>query len=536
MDYNIKFKYEGAGKNAFATRQKVLQSQRSMEQKAGAGVSQPGINRELILSIQKLISSNKSLEAAIKANRGVGGTGRGRGPGGTDLGGSAGIGGMGAALPIAGMAIAGIGFAIQKINQIGNAYIDLVSQQAGTAGVAGFQTGRRGMYLQTEQGAMVRAHRIAAGTFAGEVSNRAVQIGSIFGMGAGEIGGISGAFARSHGNFGQTVETAMGAGIETEMPMFLQNMASLLEEAVTNGVNSSDLADDLGTRLISLTRATPTNSVAMAMNIIRSQQGIQQQVAQGQIGGVDQFMMYRAAGTAINRRLSNPEQSEEYINNLLEQGVLTQEEVDAARARAAAAGRGLTLEDLEAQGTNIGPTLRRLYSAQGGADQQEAMVEEIRSNFGEGPSGLRNYMALNPSGLSPNQITALLHPDNGEIPEGAQELGAQNIGSRFQSLEQNPAFLGLNREALRQGLVMSVGAEFADTALTMERAMAGVARAIAPLVAEALPTLESAVNGLAGGLTSIINTIRSSPNITGNRILDNAINILAPISTIPIRR
>jgi hypothetical protein len=515
MDYNIKVKYDsagGKGAGAFATRRKVIDAQRQAAQKT-SGTASPTLNRELVNSIQKLIASNKELSQSIRANRGGGGPGGGPGGGGRvpRIGGSAGIGGMGASLPIVGAAVAGIGFAIQKINQIGNAYIELVSQQAGTVGVGGMRSGRRGMYLQTELGAMEKAHRMSAGRFGGAgaaVSDRAVQIGSIFGMGAGEVGQISGAFARGRGNLGRTAEIAAGGGIETEMPLLLQGMASILEEAVTNGVNSSSLADDLGDQLVSLTRATGTNSVQMAMNIVRSQRGVQQQVSQGQISGYEQFMSYRAAGTAINRRLADPERREEYLVELRNQGIMSLDEINAARARASAAGRSITMADLEAQGTNIGPSLRRFYSARGETDQQQATIEEHRRNFGAGPEGLRRYLALNSSGMDPNQVAALWNAR--EIPAGAQTQGAAAITSKMAQTEGSAAFSGLARTGQRQGLMMEHGAGFADISLRMENSMIQVVRSIAPVAEKALPLLGTAVETLAGQITTLTTKIQQS--------------------------
>jgi hypothetical protein len=513
MDYNIKVKYDsagGKGAGAFATRRKVIDAQRQAAQKT-SGTASPTLNRELVNSIQKLIASNKELSQSIRANRGGGGPGGGPGGGGRvpRIGGSAGIGGMGASLPIVGAAVAGIGFAIQKINQIGNAYIELVSQQAGTVGVGGMRSGRRGMYLQTELGAMEKAHRMSAGRFGGAgaaVSDRAVQIGSIFGMGAGEVGQISGAFARGRGNLGRTAEIAAGGGIETEMPLLLQGMASILEEAVTNGVNSSSLADDLGDQLVSLTRATGTNSVQMAMNIVRSQRGVQQQVSQGQISGYEQFMSYRAAGTAINRRLADPERREEYLVELRNQGIMSLDEINAARARASAAGRSITMADLEAQGTNIGPSLRRFYSARGETDQQQATIEEHRRNFGAGPEGLRRYLALNSSGMDPNQVAALWNAR--EIPAGAQTQGATAINTRAAATEGSAAFMGLARTGERQELVMEFGNKFAQTSLTMERAMANAAREIGQVAVPAIDGLATGLTVLSQELTSFISKIK----------------------------
>lgn len=546
MDYNIKFKYEGAGgksggsnsmKTAFATRQKVLQAQRQSGLKPNENTI--GVSRELVSSIRKLIASNKSLEQAIKSQSG---RGPGPGPGGPGggmprhtFGGSGNLGGMGAAIPLIGAAVAGMGFAIQKINEIGTAYIALISQQAGTVGVAGTHTGRRGMYLQTEQGAMERAYRMSTGLFgpAGQqVPQGAVQVGSIFGMGGAEIGGLSGTFARARGNLGSSAEIAMGAGIETEMPLFLQGMASVLQEAITAGVNQSDLADDLGTRIAAITNASPTNSVTMALNILRNQRAVQQQVAQGQVSDYEQLMSYLSAGEAINARLANPEQRDEYINELLNSGVLSEEEVRNAMMQAAMENRPMTLADLESQSPTIGPILRRMYSETGAPDQQALTVQAHQQNLGAGPEGLRRYMSLNTTNMGIRETATLWNTPN-QLPPGTQQQGAQALQQRFTQTEESAPFLGLQRDAARQELLMGAGPGFADAALTMEQGMILLAQALQPSP-KLLHDFGEAVRSLTDELTDFVNEIRTAPPITGNSIVDGIMRFF--VAPIPPRR
>ena len=507
-----------------SSRQRAIQQSQKM---AGQGTGQVGQNRDLVSSIkglnssiQKLIASNKSLEASVKASSRGGGGGGGQ-PGGGGrvprLGGSAGFGGMGASLPIVGAAVAGIGFAIQKINQIGNAYIDLVSQQAGTVGVGGMRGGRRGMYLQTELGAMEKAHRMAGGRFGGTgqaVSDRAVQVGTIFGMGAEEVGRISGQFSRGGANLTRATSVAAGTGIETEMPLFLQGMASIMEEAVTQGINSSNLADDLGDQIAMLTRINPTQSVGMATNIVRSLRGVQQQVSGGQIGGLQQFMAYRATGGAINQRLSDPARREEYLRDLTSRGLLDQSEVTAATARATAAGRSVTLEDLNAINPSIGPTLRREMAGRGTAEVNAGIIEEQKRVMGGGAAGLRRTIALNP-GMSINEQAAAWQGMGQRVPQGAEAAGAAAIQSRAGAAEGSSALTGIARTAQRQGLVMEHGAAFADVSLKMEQSMISVVRAIAPVAESALPALGNAVVSLSTKITELTTKLQQADSAGG---------------------
>jgi hypothetical protein len=525
-DFNIKFKYEGAGKAAANARTKAISASKSAAKGASQNQSQRPVeqNRELVSSLKTLTSSIKSLERTIKSSGGVrpGGGGGGGQPSFGGTGGS--FGKIGASLGIAGAGIGLVGFAIQKINQIGTAYIDLASRQAGTVGVSGdmrtnrykneqggwstynnlgISTGRRGIYLQTEQGAMTKAHRMAAGRFSGGVSDRAVQVGSIFGMGAEEIGRISGTYSRAGGNLDRAMSVARGSGIETELPMFMQGMAGVLEEAVTSGVNASNLADDLGDQVAMITQRTGTNSVGMAMNILKSFKGVQQQVGRGQIGGYAQFATYRAAGQTINRRLSNPQQAEAYLTDLRERGILDINEITAARARAASAGRSLQLEDLEAQSPTIRPILQRMEAERGGADLNAATVNVIRRDLGGGAAGARRAMAINavPGDTIRGQAAALqgmVQP----VAAGTEQRGTQQIEQRFNLMEKSAATMGIARRGDRESLTMRYGARFADTALTIEKSLIKLAEQFSPS-AEAIQKVGEAAKATAEALVGI---------------------------------
>ena len=150
MDHNIRIKAEGLGKQGSGLKQKLLQTKKNTSSNTGATAQ---IGRDTIAnlkslnsSINKLISSNNELAKAVsgmRAGRGGGGVGSGVGAAAGRAGARfGGFGGIGATIP----GIAAIGFAIQKINQIGSAYIEKTSQQLQSVGVAGFRRSR-GMYL-----------------------------------------------------------------------------------------------------------------------------------------------------------------------------------------------------------------------------------------------------------------------------------------------------------------------------------------------------------------------------------------------------
>ena len=310
MDYNINFKYKSGGGTASSgmgavagMRQKAIQA--STKQGASGTLRPDDSARKLIdtniklsTNILKLNQSVTMLTAAMKNNRGMigGGVVGGGGHGGSGLDSSAGFGGMGSSIPIAGAAIALTGFVIKKVNQIGNAYISKTSEQAKSVGVGGFRSGQ-GMYGATEMGAGMHSFGMASGKFSQrETPNAAaIQSGNIFGLSASETLGQAGTFQRAGADYSKALYTGAGAGMETELPKLMQALAGTLEEAVKNGVNTSDLSKDLGEDMVALTMSTTTKSVDAAMKVAQSAGGSKTKAATGQMENIEDLFVWRGA-------------------------------------------------------------------------------------------------------------------------------------------------------------------------------------------------------------------------------------------------
>lgn len=339
MDYNINFKYKsGGGTSASGLSTLMSSRQRAIQasQKSGQVIPRPDeasrkmidVNTKLTTAVLSLRQSVTMLNATMKNQRGFGGGGGGMGiTGGRSLDSSAGFGGMGASLPIAGAAIALTGFVIQKVNQIGNAYIEKMSQQARSVGVGGFRRGQ-GMYNAAEMGAGMQAYGMSSGRFAQGVTPdaAAMQAGNIFGLSSAEVLGQAGIFSRTGANYGQALYTGAGAGMETELPKLMQAMAGVLEEAVKNGVNTSNLSKDLGEDIIAFTMATNTKSVEAAMKVAQSAGASKSKAAIGQMENIEDLFVWRGAQEEMLSSLNNADARNETLKYMEERQYITPEQ------------------------------------------------------------------------------------------------------------------------------------------------------------------------------------------------------------------
>lgn len=281
------------GDNQMEARQKALQAQKQIENKSGAN------NAVLTSTISKLIESNKKLISSIDkltAAVGKGGIGGG-GSGGTT---SAGLGSVGASMPIGlGVAVAGAAFIIDKMAQVGNAYMAKAAEQSSSVGVGGFRRSGQGMYDVTAMGQGMKAYGMSTGKFSNDIDMRslksATQIGGIFGMSAEEALGKAGTFARAGGDsMASSAAIMAGGGMETQIPMLLSAVSEQMEESIKNGLDASSMAKNLSTDLTALTMASKTGSAAQAIEIARKGAESKKGAGMGQVKTAGEMAVWMA--------------------------------------------------------------------------------------------------------------------------------------------------------------------------------------------------------------------------------------------------
>lgn len=510
MDYKISFEYKGIGKQASQARQKAIQAQKSAEKKAGtqAGGSQSlSINREFINSINKLIDSNKRLEAAVRRSAGIGGGGgKPGGGGGGESGSGAAIGRAGASLVGVGVLTGIAGFAIQKVQQVANAYIELTGRQSRSVGMGGFQSGR-GMYLSADMGAGMAEYAKRSGEFAHGVNvdskevSRAIGIGGAYGLSAEEALGAAGSFSRAKADYGKAAAYGRGSGIESEMPAFLQALSGELEDAFTRGIDASEMAKTFDKNLADITAMTPSKSVQAAMGMIKSTQASQQRSAKGQVGGYEDYFTREGSKNIMSDFLKDPNS----VKKLVQQGIITEEEAGKIAGKDMA-GIERTL------GAGAAATLRRVIIGQ--ADTSEVALSKygaVGEEYGYTPEGKRQaFLTAQDQGWSGSneEFFTMYQLAEKKYKLGknvsAEDIKKSQAGEKLISedisrVNESPVAIGIQREQGREDMILAYGESFARTSMEMEEQMLSLARTTLPAVTKALGMLEIAVNAVSGG-------------------------------------
>jgi len=497
MDYKIKFEYSGAGKQSLATRQKVLQAQRGAEKQAGTGAA-PAINKEILTSLKSLNSSIQKLTRAVE-HSGGGGLGLGSG-GGRGIGrDSAGIGGVGASLPLIGAMVATAGFTIQKVNQIGQAFIERTLAQKGNVGTAGFRF-RQGMWNAAEMGSGMKSYATTSGKFAhnikyGQEDQTAVNLGATFGLSPGEVFGQAGTFARAGAGYGRAAQQGAGMGIETELPVLMSGLSSILEEAVKAGINTSDMAKDIGDEISSLTTFTPGKSVDAALNIIKSFQNVKSQTEKGKMGETLEGL-YAAGATKDILTKNITDQSEggiEYRKRLVESGLISGKQFGALTNL----GPNATYEDIQnAIGPAAAHTLFKNAAFEAGPEKLKMQtVRNIQKEFGSGAEGFQMFSTIaDQLGWSDTQPQRLTSWRAAQSPaKDVSKKGFDTLMERYKETIGSHSGYGVVKAGMEEDLVFKHGAGFAEASLAMEKIMIDIADSTLPHVAGALKDLTGAV-------------------------------------------
>jgi hypothetical protein len=546
MDYKIKFEYKGIGKQASATRQRVIQSQKQMGSKIGGRQSQTHDNRQqlsymknLNTSIQQLIKSNQQLTKALSGSTG-GMLGGGRRGGGTSGGGgSAGIGRVGASLPVIGAAFALTGFAIQKISQIGNAYIDLASQQKGTVGLAGGMRTGRGMYLSGEMGAGMKSYAQKTGRFQkpqyekkwykdkksgkwksyqdfkySQSQQSALDIGAIYGLSAQETMGYAGTFERAGANMQNVSGYAMGSGIQSELPTLLSGMAGVMEDAIKSGVDASEMSKTMGKNLVELTKATTTNNADAALNIMKSFQGTKKDVGAGKFGSIQGLYAADASRKMLMEKLTG-EKRGNYINKLEKEGYISSQQ----KKKLFGLKKGASFSDVQKTiGTGAAFVLEKRQARRADtSEMQKRVINNLKKQYGSTPEGMQMAMnILSATGAieafgGEQGFHALwtTKSSSGKETDKITKKGAKGIKTKAKEVETSGPGIGVGMKQRKEGMTFKYGKDFALTLNNLDQAMINVINSVggASGVSSKLLTMSSTVNKASKSFGELIKKV-----------------------------
>lgn len=241
------------------------------------------------------------------------------------------IGSMGASIPIAGAMIGAASYLIQKTRDVGEAYIATAGAQKGSAGLGGVQAGGYNYLVGGEMSEFVKQRRIAARRNSEYGDDQVMSTNSAnymrtFGIGGGEMGKTIGMFQSTGNRLGAATDQFAKYGVTTEMQSGIGMITQALADAVTEGVNASDVASDMAQEIGLRTALSGGKSVAFASATYKSLGGIGDSVNKGNTGSFQNFQYYNTAKSMITEQLEAGKG--DMLDNLLSSNVLSQETID----------------------------------------------------------------------------------------------------------------------------------------------------------------------------------------------------------------
>jgi hypothetical protein len=363
----------GVGSDVSAIRQKAIQAQKNTEKNSNVSMS---AMKDLTSTMKALIQSNKSLIEHLKRSAASGGGG---GEGGPKGGASRSLASNAAGAMGGGALLALLGFALSKSNMIGQAYISTAAEQSKNVGMGGFRTGR-GMYTGSEIGSGMKSYSSSSGRFANNasVNGSAIQVGNIFGLSADEALGQAGKFDRAGANYTNAVNSGAGAGIQTQLPMFISAIGDQLEESVAAGIDTSTMSKSISEDMAALTAATKNQDVRTAMAFVNAMKGVKEAGGKGQITNIDQLMAYKAAQSKV---LSSVNQEGPKggmaIEDMLKKGDISSEAAEKLRAMR---GSGKTITEADFNNVSNGG-LGFAVSGRMQRQSEQTTLEDVASGY-----------------------------------------------------------------------------------------------------------------------------------------------------------
>ena len=536
-DYKITFKAEGMkggmmkggmSKQAAGMRQQAIQASKAAAQ---TGTSAPMQNKELITTLQKLIASNKELAKAM----GSAGHGAGRGGGGV-LGAIGNLGSIGSSLPFIGAGIATAGFVISKAKEIAHAYITTTSQQLGTVGTAGFRYGKD-IFSAGEMGKGMAAYSMETGkfsdkqestgtqkygglnswargkmglstTFEGskfsiDPNEQALQMAAIHGVSPSETLKQAGILEVAGGNYSSATQQIAGAGIQTESQMMMAGIADLMKEAITDGIDTSQMAKDTSKQLILLTKRSPHQSVEAALKMVNQFKDVQNATGEGQITSMMGLATWQVGQEQMLGKMTGPD-SESYLNNLVKHGVIDKNQAeklkglkpgatyeDIGQATDASTAMALIKNEIKTSGTaNIEySSLRRLIGEpEKGEGEAEHFNKAIASGLLSG-TGMDEVTARNIYRSHDKEYTAQL---------GTEEEGKRTLGARAAGVFSGKSGRQARTEVYKETNLLETGEKVTNVVNTIDLKLNQLATGGLDAANTAVDTIGDGINKLAG--------------------------------------
>ena len=285
----------------------------------------------------------------------------------------------------------------------------------------------------------------------------------------------------------------------TDTPKGYDEISMELEEAVKKGINTSDMAPDLGKEIASLTMKTETKSVDAALNIIRSFKSVKEQVGRGKITSVEALYTRQATQDILLEKLKDPE----YLNRLKNTQAISSRQYESLRGfkgdygelqKKVGAGGAEYLTTKMAREVSPTELLNRTF-------------KRIKAQWGTGPEAKQKFSVFAAGqgfALKSEQIeTMFKKAEPGTIDKGLGATGAASLEKRGKDILRKkyrgvaPVLGAVGREGQREKLrTGELASRIAGETMAVESALL-------KMVSKSSATAADGITKLVGTLSSI---------------------------------
>lgn len=408
--------------------------------------------------------------------------------------------------------IPGIGFliggAMLKTFQQASAYRSAVSDQASTIGIAGLQTNALSSAFDIAgSGAFLKSAKVSSGNLGlldGVSSDQLSRISNYklkYGAGNEDVGSLVGV-AGGVGGFDRMMDMANRTGAGTQTQEFMNEMKSVLEQAVKDGMDESEVASisqDLGNSIAKFNIGNKNNTIELAVRMAKSMKSIRDNVASGDISDPAAYKM----AVISKQMLESVDQAT--IDEFKKQGVYDMTGVKAGddlTQKYDASTIGAMIQSMQAiKGGQIEDTfLKNLYSSAGG---DFGRFNELVGSYLPNKDINSSMLMFKRASGDDKKIDSILD-SKGEINKNLEKddskLNTLTAVNNLRNAEANNVFLfgpealkmavefNKKLEELLQVLKDSGGVEGAITGLT--ELLKGIMTGVKELVASAMKMLK----------------------------------------------
>jgi hypothetical protein len=295
-------------------------------------------------------------------------------------------------------------------------------------------------------------------------------------------------------------------------------MASMMEEAIRNGVNTSDLSKDMGQEIGKLAIQTPGKSVEAALNIMRNFQGVKNQVSRGQLGTVEGMYTAQASRDIMMEKLTGAG-SGGYVKRLVDEGAISKRQGESLLGMT----KGATPEDVQKKigGAGYYTLLKKTTSETDVPTLHKKMIQNIQKQWGTGAEGYQKFTAGMGSQLSldDNQMRIMWNHAQGRGETATQQEGSKIRQKLTSTVEKSAPAMGIYQGQRKENMVLDFGAPFAKASVEMEMAMMKLAREAMPIAQKGISLLG---NEAMDAAKKISNMNSQFSNLTGKKALSIA--------------